>query len=146
MEYGPCENIVVSNCTLISTSAAIKFGTESEAPFRNIIVDNCNISRTNRAISLQLRDKGCIENVIFSNLNIETRMFSKKHWWGEAEPIAITAVKRRDDVQVGYIRNIRFQNINCTGENGILLYGDPSQNISNISFDHVQIRLTKKTD
>lgn len=146
MEYGPCENIVVSNCTLISTSAAIKFGTESEAPFRNIIVDNCNISRTNRAISLQLRDKGCIENVIFSNLNIETRMFSKKHWWGEAEPIAITAVKRRDDVQVGYIRNIRFQNINCTGENGILLYGDPSQNISNISFDHVHIHLTKKTD
>lgn len=36
MEYGPCENIVVDNCTMISTSAAIKFGTESEAPFRNI--------------------------------------------------------------------------------------------------------------
>lgn len=146
MQYGPCENITVSGCTLISTSAAIKFGTESEAPFRNIIVQNCNISRTNRAISLQLRDKGCIENVLFANLNIETRMFSKEHWWGEAEPVTITAVKRREDTDVGYIRNVRFQNINCTGENGVLIYGDTSCNISDIAFEHITLALEKKTD
>ena len=51
--YGSCENILVSNCTLISTSAAIKFGTESESTFRNFVIQNCNISRTNRGISLQ---------------------------------------------------------------------------------------------
>lgn len=146
LHYGPCENITVSDCTLISTSAAIKFGTESEAPFRNIIVQNCNISNTNRGISLQLRDKGCIENVTFSNLNIDTRMFSKEHWWGEAEPISITAVKRKKDAPIGYIRNIRFQNINCTGENGILIYGDDSHNISDISFDHITIKLEKRTN
>lgn len=117
---------------MISTSAAIKFGTESEAPFRNISVTNCSIQRTNRAISLQLRDKGCIENVTFSNLNIDTRLFSKVHWWGEAEPITITAVKRNAQTNVGYIRNVRFQNINCVGENGILIYGDDSK-ISGIS-------------
>lgn len=146
MEYGPCENIVVENCTLVSTSAAIKFGTESEAPFRNISVSNCSISRTNRAISLQLRDKGCMENLIFSNLNIETRMFSKQYWWGEAEPIAITAVRRRNDTSVGYIRNVRFQNINCSGENGILIYGDASVNIQNLLFDGVHVRLRRITD
>lgn len=146
MEYGPCENIVVSGCTLISTSAAIKFGSESEAPFRNITVDNCCISRTNRAISLQLRDKGSIENVIFSNLNIETRMFSTAHWWGKAEPIAITAVKRRQDTEIGYIRNVRFQNINAYGENGILIYGDGKKNINDIAFENVHIHLTRKTD
>jgi len=147
MEYGPCENIVVDNCTLISTSAAIKFGTESEAPFRNITISNCNISRTNRAISLQLRDSGCIENVTFANLNIETRMFSKVHWWGEAEPIAITAVRRNDSTDVGYIRNVRFRNINCSGENGILIYGDDAKkNISNIILDGVHVHLKKTTD
>lgn len=143
--YGPCENILVSGCTLISTSAAIKFGTESESPFRNIIVENCSISHTNRGISLQLRDGGCIENVTFHNLNIETRMFSKEHWWGEAEPIAITAVKRKSDTDVGYIRNIRFHNINCSGENGILIYGDESINISGITFDHITLHLEEKT-
>ena len=145
-QYGPCENIVVSGCTLISTSAAIKFGTESQALFRNIIVDNCNISRTNRGISLQLRDKGSIENVIFSNINIETRMFSKMHWWGSAEPIAITAVKRDKDTKIGRIRNVLFQNINCDSENGILLYGDESNNIEDITFKRVTIRISKKTD
>lgn len=146
MEYGPCENIVVSGCTLISTSAAIKFGSESEAPFRNITVENCCISRTNRAVSLQIRDKGSIENVIFSNLNIDTRMFSTEHWWGKAEPIAITAVKRREDTEIGYIRNVRFQNINAYGENGILIYGDEGKNISEIAFENVHIHLVKKTD
>lgn len=145
MQYGACENIVVSNCTMISTSAAIKFGTESEAPFRNISVQNCSISRTNRGISLMLRDAGCIENVTFSNLNIDTRMFSKTHWWGEAEPIAITAVRRKEDAPVGYIRNITFENIHCTGENGILIYGDASQNISNINFDRISLHLVKRT-
>ena len=146
MEYGPCENILVSGCTLISTSAAIKFGSESEAPFRNITVENCCISHTNRAISLQLRDKGSIENVIFSNINIETRMFSTMHWWGKAEPVAITAVKRHKDTDIGYIRNVRFQNINACGENGILIYGDESRNIRDISFENVHIHLSNKTD
>ena len=146
MQYGPCENIVVSGCTLISTSAAVKFGSESEAPFRNITVENCCISRTNRAVSLQLRDGGCIENVLFSNLNIDTRMFSTKHWWGKGEPVAITAVKRREDTEIGYIRNVRFHNINAYGENGILIYGDEKKNISHISFENVHIHLTKKTD
>lgn len=146
VHYGPCENIAVTNCTLMSTSAAIKFGTESESPFRNILIQNCNINRSNRGISLQLRDQGCIENVTFSNLNIETRLFSKDHWWGKAEPIAITALRRKNDTNVGYIRNIRFQNINCTGENGILIHGDTCNNIHNINFDGITVRLRKKTD
>lgn len=146
MQYGGCENIVVSGCTLMSTSAAIKFGTESEAPFRNIIVQNCNISRTNRGISLQLRDKGFIENVIFSNINIDTRLFSKVYWWGEAEPIAITAVRRKENTQVGTIRNVTFSHIYCTGENGILIYGDKGCSISDIAFEDVSLHLTKRTD
>ncbi|MDR2044634.1 MAG: glycoside hydrolase family 28 protein [Clostridium sp.] len=146
LRYGSCENILVSGCTLISTSAAIKFGTESEAPFRNITVTNCCISRSNRGISLMLRDKGLIENVTFSNLNIDTRLFSTLHWWGEAEPIAITAVRRSADAPVGTISGIRFRNINCISEKGILLYGDESHNITDVTFDSVSIRLEKKTD
>ncbi len=146
VSYGACENIVVTNCTLMSTSAAIKFGTESEAPFQNILIQNCNIRNTNRGISMQLRDSGCMENVIFSNINIGTRLFSKEHWWGTGEPIAVTAVKRKQDTRIGYIRNVRFQNINCYGENGILIYGDESRNISGLTFDGISLKLQKETD
>ena len=146
MEYGPCENITVTNCTLISTSAAIKFGSESEALFRNILVENCVISRSNRGISLQLRDPGSIENVAFHNIAIDTRLFRREMFWGAAEPIAITVLRRKPDTQVGTVRNIRFSNIFCTGENGLLLYGESPGAISGISFDNVQLHLRCLTD
>lgn len=146
MQYGPCENIVVSNCTLTSTSAAIKFGSESEALFRNILIENCVISRSNRGISLQLRDQGSIENVIFQNLTISTRLFRKECFWGQAEPIAITVLRRKPETEVGCVRNIRFQNIFCDGENGILLYAEEPGKIENIRFEGVSLHLQRKTD
>lgn len=141
-QYGPCQNIIVSGCTLISTSAAIKFGSESVSDFRNIVVENCCISKSNRGISLQLRDGGNIENVIFSNINIETRRFSNE-WWGKAEPIYITAIDRKEGVKAGHIKNIHFQNINCIGENGIFLSGSPDNILKDITFDRVRVTLRK---
>ncbi len=146
MAYGPCENITVTGCTLTSTSAAIKFGSESEALFRNIVVENCIISRTNRGISLQLRDPGSIENVLFHNIAIDTRLFRRDMFWGAAEPIAITVLPRKADTKVGTVRNILFSNILCTAENGILLYGEFPDSISDICFENVHLTLRKSTD
>ncbi|MBQ7261841.1 MAG: right-handed parallel beta-helix repeat-containing protein [Lachnospiraceae bacterium] len=146
MEYGPCENIVVSDCTLMSTSAAIKFGSESEDLFRNITVSNCVISRTNRAISMMLRDKGSIENVTFSNIMIDTRLFSKLHWWGSAEPVAITVVRRKEDIEPGMIRNVVFRDITASGENGIFIYDELGGHVDGIAFDQVTLSLIRKTD
>lgn len=145
MQYGPCENITVSNCTLTSTSAAIKFGTESEALFRNILVQNCVISRSNRGISLQLRDKGSIENVSFQNIAIDTRLFHPQMYWGQAEPIAITVLPRKPETAVGTVRGISFQNILCTGENGILLAGAKPGDISALRFEGVSLHLRAAT-
>ena len=145
MQYGPCENIVVTNCTLTSTSAAIKFGSESEDVFRNILITNCVISRTNRGISLQLRDKGRIENVLFQNLTISTRLFKREVFWGQAEPIAITVLRRKESTQVGTVRNVRFRDIVCEGENGILIYGEVPGLIEDIRFDGVSVHLRQKT-
>lgn len=145
MQYGPCENILVTNCTLISTSAAIKFGSESEDLFRNILIENCVITRSNRGISLQLRDKGSIENVMFHNITISTRLF-KDMFWGEAEPIAITVLKRKAETLVGHVRNVRFSNIFCESENGILVYGEEPGHIEDICFDNVRLLLRPATD
>ncbi len=146
MQYGPCENITVSNCTLTSTSAAIKFGSESEDLFRNILIENCVISRSNRGISLQLRDAGSIENVVFHNITIDTRLFRRDCFWGQAEPIAITVLPRKPETKAGKVKNIRFSSILCTGENGFLLYGQAPDSISQITFEGVQLRLRAVTD
>ena len=146
MQYGPCENITVTGCTLTSTSAAIKFGSESEDLFRNILIENCIISRSNRAISLQLRDKGSIENVVFQNIVISTRLFKREMFWGQAEPIAITVLMRKEDTKVGTVRNIFFNRILCDAENGILLYGEEDGYIDGVYFDDVHLHLKQTTD
>ena len=143
-KYGPCENIVVTNCTLISTSAAIKFGTEGESDFRNVLVENCCISKSNRGISIQIRDCGNVENVTFSNITIETRRFSYE-WWGRAEAICLTALDRKPGVKAGKIKNVRFQNITCEGENGIFILGSPDNWIEDVSFDGVTLTLDRRS-
>lgn len=139
---GPCENILISQCTVISTSAAIKLGTESSGDFRNIVIDQCSIQASHRGLAIQLRDQGTIENVSFSNCIVETRLFHEKYW-GRAEPIYITAVPRHDGNAAGKIRDIRFFNIRCRGENGIVLHGWPGSPLERIRLENVRHELVK---
>lgn len=141
-EYGACENILISGCTLISTSSAVKFGTESEGDFRNVVIHSCCISRTNRGISIQLRDRGNIENVTISDIHVQTRRFSEQ-WWGRAEPVYITVFDRKEGVSAGQIRNVSLRNITCTGENGIFICGSQGHEISGLSLENVHVTLEK---
>lgn len=142
VKYGECEDINVSNCTFKSTSAAIKIGTESCSDFKNIHFENIDIISSNRGISLMLRDEGNINDCSFKNINMDLRLFSKIHWWGSDEGIAITAVPRED--KVGKISNLLFENININSENGLLIYGN--DNISNITLKNIDLTINKKTD
>lgn len=143
-EYGACENIVISDCTLISTSAAIKIGTEGVGNFRNVLVQNCIISRSNRGLSIQIRDGGNVENVRYSNIIIETRRFCPD-WWGTAEPIVITTFDRDENTKSGHIKNVRFSNVTCNGENGVLIHGTPENPIEDITFENVSVTVSKST-
>ncbi len=141
-KYGNLENIIISNCTLTSTSCSIKFGSESVNDFLNILISDCIISDSNRAIGFQLRDEGNIKNVKVSNLIIKTRRFYHRYW-GKAEPIYITSIDRQKDKKSGYIEDISFNNISSYGENGIFIYSDNKEKIANISFDNINIELEK---
>ncbi len=139
-EYGPTKNVIISNCTLTSTSAAIKIGTEGVADFENILVDNCIITGTNRGLSIQIRDGGCVRNVSFSNIMIETRRFAEC-WWGCAEPIVMTTHDRNANTHSGSIENVRFFNVTCKGENGVFLSGNEENHIKNVLFENVSVCL-----
>ena len=138
MEYGPTENVVIADCTLKSTSAALKIGTEGTGDFKNIIVHGVTISGTNRGISIQIRDKGCVKNAIFSDIMIETRRFAPC-WWGTAEPIAVTSINRVPDTESGTIENIVFENIYASGENGVFIHG--CHKVKNVRMRNVHIEM-----
>ena len=120
----------------------VSIRTEGVGDFRNVLVHNCIISRSNRGLSIQIRDGGNVENVHYSDIIIETRRFCPD-WWGTAEPIVLTTFNRDAETKSGSIRNVSFRNITCKGENGVLIHGNEKNRISDISFENVQVELTK---
>ncbi|MEM7657160.1 MAG: glycosyl hydrolase family 28-related protein [Bacteroidota bacterium] len=109
------ENVTVTNCVVTSTSTGLKLGTESYGDYRHITFNNCVVRNSNRGLSIVVRDGGTVENVIFSNITIET---NRKHfnWWGDGDPIWVVLRKRRDNSDLGHIKNVLFENIIAHGE------------------------------
>ena len=136
---GYAENVTVTNCTMTSRSAGIRVG-YGDIAMRNIVFQNLVIYNSNRGIGVFSRDQGSIENVLFSDITIETRLYSG-HWWGNGEPIHVSAVPQQKDVKPGKIKNIRFRNILAKGEAHMLVYGMEDNKIENVLFDQVQFEL-----
>ncbi|MEP7143298.1 MAG: glycosyl hydrolase family 28 protein [Ferruginibacter sp.] len=158
-EYGACENIVVTNCTMTSRSCAIKIGSENMDTIRQVLFNNCIIKKSNRGVGIQNRDEGIVSDVTFSNMIIEGHLFSDL-WWGKAEPIYVTAYRRASgnnkdanwrfpkgatEGKVGEVKNIYFSNIKCNSENGIYVGGESADKIVNIVFDQVDLYINKTT-
>lgn len=158
-EFGACENITVSNCTMTSRSCAVKIGSENMDTIRQVVFTNCLIKASNRGVGIQHRDEGMVSDVVFSNMIVESRLFSDV-WWGKSEPIYITAYRRarannkdanwrfakgQTEGRVGQIRNIYFTAVKCTGENGVYVSGEAPDKISGIYFDQVDVFIDKTT-
>lgn len=144
-EYGPCENITVTNCVIRSSCAALRIGTESFAPIRNAVFSNCIIHASHRGIVIDGRDPSLIENVIFSGIRIET-VLSHPVWWHEGEPVYICQVPRPGTERAAELRNISFSDLDIDAETGIYIQGSPETRPDKITFDNVRLRIGRKTD
>ena len=135
------ENINITNCNLQSASSGIRIGFLDQNTVRNIHISNTNITNSTRGIGIFLRDEGSLENITVSNVYIETKLRTGD-WWGNGEPIHISAIRGKDSVKLGSIKHVMFNNIICKGENQILLYGTPESVIEDVSFQNVRFELT----
>jgi len=138
----PSQNINISNCILRSRSSAIRIGGWDQNSMSNYNFDNITIYDSNCGINITVRDSGSVQNVNFSNIRIETRMHTGD-WWGNGEPIKISAMRGVKNDRVGFIRNIFFENITCRGENSILMYASDETKLRNIYFTNFDFILKK---
>lgn len=134
------ENIVVGNCNLQSYSSGIRIGFLDQNTVRNVHVSHCNITNSTRGIGIFLRDEGSLQNITFTDMYIETHLRTGD-WWGNGEPIHISAVRGKENVKLGTISNVQFRDITCRGENGMLIYGSDQSIIRDIRFDNVSFEL-----
>jgi hypothetical protein len=143
-DYGPCEGITITNCTLESSSAGIKIGNEGPYPLRSATVSNCTIVRTNRGISLTNRDGEVVEDLLFTDMTIETRMRTMM-WWGSGEPVFVSSAPRTPGAAVGQFRGIQFANLACHSESGIYLRGTREVPLRDISLRGIDLLIEKST-
>jgi polygalacturonase len=77
----PCENVVVSNCTLVSPCNAIRLGYEGDGVIRNCTFNNIVFSETRTGVNILapahpeygINHGPSIENILFSNLVMDVR-------------------------------------------------------------------------
>jgi len=138
---GYAENITVSNCVLQSRSAGIRVGYGIN-PIRNCVFSNLVIYNSNRGVGVFSRENGSIENILFSNISIQSRIHTG-HWWGNGEPIHVSAIRRDPASPAGPIRNIRFRNIIAESESGLVIFGTPESTISGVLLEDVSLKISK---
>jgi len=159
-KYGPCKDIVVTNCVMSSRSCAIKIGSENMDSIANVLFDNCIIRASNRGLGIQNRDEGTVTNVVFSNMIVDCQLWSDV-WWGKSEPIYVTSFPRAvgnhkdagwrfpkgaTEGKCGEVSEIYFQNVKCYSENGCYIGGDTPDKVNNIYLDNVDLVLRKVTN
>jgi len=148
------ENFLISNCTVSSYWASVKFGTASKTGFRNVKVQNCQFFDSRHGtIKLLAVDGAIIEDVEFSDIkmfNCAGPIFLRLGNRGRDYSKSIKQVYE-EDVQpegrpVGKLRNITFRNIEgrITGSidpptSGIMLTGLPDQYIENITMENIHL-------
>lgn len=135
------ENIQVTNCHLQSRSSGIRVG-YGQHPIRRLSFNNIVIYDSNRGIGVFARDAADIEELVFSNIIIETRLHDG-HWWGNGDPIHLSAISRFEGEPVGRIRDVQFTNVTATGEHGIMVYGTQKHAMDNIQFNNVHLRVRR---
>lgn len=134
-----CENIVITGCTLMSSSTAVLCGVECDTAIRDVIVSGCVIYSSNRGLAVSLHERGIIERVRFENIVVNTSLFDER-WWGRGEPIYVAAVAR--STRVGSVSQVTFRGITATSPRGIFVYGAKEGSVHDIDITDVQLRLT----
>jgi parallel beta-helix repeat protein len=137
-------NITVDNCVLHSRSSGIRIGYNvfNQNNSGDLLFNNIRIYDSNRGIGIFQRQGGDMRNILFSNMIIQTRLHTGG-WWGNGEPIHISAVPGLGSKKVGKIVNVRFSHIIATGQSGLLFYGSKESPLEDIVLDDVSLTIER---
>ncbi|MGI5883532.1 MAG: glycoside hydrolase family 28 protein [Candidatus Spyradocola sp.] len=143
----PCEDVVISDCILRSSSKAIVVG-YMHSIVRNVNISNCQILDSNRGLCLMSSTAGLVENVTAANLRLDTRCRAG-NWWGNGEAVCVMGTfhnlsNYRDPIPQreahACIRNVVLQNLCCTTENALAVVGEQGS-VENVHLDHLTVQL-----
>ncbi|MEK5415487.1 endopolygalacturonase [Paenibacillus odorifer] len=150
-ERVPCENITITNCTMVHGHGGVVLGSEMSGDIRNVTISNCVFKQTDRGIRMKSRRGrgGTIEDIRISNIVMEDVICpftlnlyyfcgprgKEKYVW-DKNPYPITE-------ETPCFRRIHFANITARNVHAAagFLYGLAEQYVSEITFTNVDISM-----
>lgn len=146
-----CENIIISNCTLLHGHGGVVIGSEMSGGVKNIIISNCIFEGTDRGIRIKTRRGrgGVIEDIYVSTVIMQDVLcpivINCYYFCGEGGKEKQVSDKNPHPVtpSTPFIRNIHFSNITANNSKlaAAFLYGLPEAPVSNIGFQNVCISM-----
>lgn len=136
------KKITVTNSSLSSRSSGIRVG-DTRGDVQDCTFSNLIIYSANRALGVFVRASGSVENILFNNIIIKNQLFTG-HWWGQGEPIHVTALPSDFfgfKENLGHIKNVQFKNIIAESESGIIVHGCKESIIENVRFENIQLTM-----
>ncbi len=146
----PCENITITNCTMLRGHGGVVIGSETSGGVRNVVISNCVFRGTDRGIRLKSRrGRGSVvEDIRVSNIVMDEvlcplviNMFYGCGAWDAARvtdesPHAVNTGTPR-------FRRLRFSNITARRAKFAAVYvlGLPEMSVEDVTFDDISIYL-----
>lgn len=154
LEYKPCENITITNCTMIHGHGGVVIGSEMTGGVKNVAISNCTFVGTDRGIRMKARrgrggtTGAAIEDVRVSNIVMDgvlcplaINLFYGCGAWGESKvtdknPQPVTNATPR-------FRRLRFSNISARRAkySAAWVMGLPEMWVEDIAFNDVSVYL-----
>lgn len=145
----PCENIVITNCTMVHGHGGVVIGSEMSGSVRNVTISNCVFEGTDRGIRLKTRRGrgGVVEDIRVTNV-IMKKVFcpfvlNLYYYWGKGgrdkyvwdkNPYPVT--EATPSFRRIYFSNITALDVQCAAG---FIYGLPEMPIEDIGFQNVSI-------
>lgn len=135
----PCENITITNCTMLKGHGGVVIGSEMSGDVKKVTISNCVFDGTDRGIRIKsTRGRGGVvedirvSNIVMKNILKEAITFNLFYTKVPDEP----ASERTPVFRNIHISNMTGTNINAAA----LIIGLPEMPVSDISFTDIDLR------
>lgn len=141
----PCENITITNCTMLAGHGGVVIGSEMSGSVRNITISNCVFDGTDRGIRLKsTRGRGgvveniSVSNVVMRNIQKEAIIMDLRYSRMPEEPVS-----ERTPV----FRNIHISNVTGTDVNvPVFIRGLEESPIQDVSLTNIYLQGREKPE
>ncbi len=149
----PCEDIAVTNCTMVHGHGGVVIGSEMSGDVRNVVISNCIFHDTDRGIRLKSRRGrgGVVEDIRVTNIIMKgvdcpfvINLFYHCGPGGEDAGVASTSAQPVDETTPQF-RRIHFAHITARDVNFAagVVFGLPEMAVETVTFEDVSIALAE---